>query len=158
LQCNCEDGRALERVSSKEAIKPIYSVADDMYYEYELTRGKVEEDVRADGIWNCGGRTTINFVPPTNILPKTGSLCELTGTEIVVRCRGEVGRRPRGSWTGCRRGGGPGLGSGMVEDVPGIREVEKLGAVNGGELEAFISGGLSSSNGRTAGGLETSSA
>ena len=37
---------------------------------------------------------------------------------------------------GCR-GGGPGLGPGMVGGASGIREVEKLGVVSGGELGVF---------------------
>jgi hypothetical protein len=42
------------------------------------------------------------------------------------------------SGLGCWRGGGPGLDPGMVGAASGIREVEKLGVVRGGELRGFL--------------------
>jgi len=45
------------------------------------------------------------------------------------------------SGPGCWRGGGPGLDPGMVGAASGIREVEKLGVVRGGELRGFFVGG-----------------
>lgn len=60
----------------------------------------------------------------------------------------------------CREGG-LGLGPGTAEGASGIREVEKLGVVSGGELGGFFAGGRvglgvgGSSNGRITVGLGT---
>jgi len=68
------------------------------------------------------------------------------------------------SGLGCCGGGSPGLGAGMVGDASGIREVEKLGVVSGGELGAFFTGGGAGlgrggpSNGRMTVGLGAPSA
>ena len=68
------------------------------------------------------------------------------------------------SGLGCCRGGSPGLGPGMMGDASGIREVEKLGVVSGGELGMFFTGGEAglgmggSSNGRITVGLGAPSA
>lgn len=65
------------------------------------------------------------------------------------------------SGPGCCRGGGPGLGPGRAEGASGIREVEKLGVVSGGELGGFFAGGRAglgiggSSNGGMTVGLGT---
>jgi len=99
-----------------------------------------------DGVWNWGERpTNIDFVPSTNLFPNRGSLFELTGGETgAARC-GDVGwgdvidRTISGP--GCLRGGGPGLDPGIVGATSGIREVEKLGVVSGGELGMFFVGG-----------------
>ena len=129
--------------------------------------GKIDpdmEDVMVDGVWNWGeGRTNIDLVPSTNLLPERGSSFEPTGGGTgAVRC-GDVGwgdvidRTISG--LGCCRGGGRGLGPGMVGDASGIREVERLGVVSGGELGVFFPGGGAglemegSSNGKMTVGL-----
>ena len=62
------------------------------------------------------------------------------------------------SGLGCCRGGGLGLNPGVMGEAPVICEVEKLGAVSGGELGTFLAGGgvgLGSSNGRITVGFGT---
>lgn len=56
--------------------------------------GKTEadvEDVMVDGVWNCDGRTNIDFVPSTNLFPRRGSSCGLADAVIAVCRCGNVG-------------------------------------------------------------------
>jgi len=121
------------------------------------------EDVTIDGVWNCGGgRTNIDFAPPAGPFPKRGSLGSLIGAGVAdCRCGdvgwGEVIDRAISGLDCCREGGAS-LGPGPTGDALGIREVERLGFVSGGELGVLFEGGgtgLGSSNGSITVGLGT---